>query len=131
MSIRVRAVIIQNIKLLALEREKAGDHFWCFPGGGVKDGESEKEALKRECKEEINVKIEVGPKIWQQDFKGDKINFYTCNIIEGEVGKGDGPEYQESDNCNGTHEPVWLDMEKLSNYDLRPNDLRDYLIKKA
>ena len=128
MSIRVRAVIIRDDELVALERHKDDSHFWCFPGGGVEEGENEKEALIRECLEEINIQVKVGEKIWEQDFHGDIIKFYLCQIISGEVGKGNGPEYENND-TGDIHEPVWLPMIDLRKYDLKPNDLRDKLIR--
>ena len=36
---------------------------WEFPGGKVEPGESEPAALARECKEELDVQIEVGGKL--------------------------------------------------------------------
>lgn len=127
--LRVRAVIIKNGQILALERYKRDDHFWCFPGGRVEEGESKKEALERECLEEVSVKVKVGKKICHQDFKGDSINFYLCEIISGEVGKGNGPEYQKGSDYSGTHHPVWLPIKELAKYDLRPKDLRDKIIE--
>lgn len=128
MSIRVRAVIIHNNNLVALERHKGDSHFWCFPGGGVEEGETEKEALIRECLEEINIQVKVGEKIWEQDFHSEKISFYLCHVISGEVGKGNGPEY-ENNNGNDIHEPVLLPLKDLQKYDLKPNDLRDKIIR--
>jgi 8-oxo-dGTP diphosphatase len=36
---------------------------WEFPGGKVEPGESDVEALVRECREELDVGIEVGPRL--------------------------------------------------------------------
>lgn len=128
MKIRVRAVIIKNDKVLAIKRDKEGDHFWCFPGGGIEEGESEQEALERECLEEANINVKVGKKIYHQDFKGDNINFYLCEILSGEVGKGNGPEYQNKSGSTNTYEPIWLPIKDLKNYDLRPVELRDKIL---
>jgi 8-oxo-dGTP diphosphatase len=38
---------------------------YCFPGGGIEPGESEKEALIRECREEVNVAIRPVRRLWQ------------------------------------------------------------------
>jgi 8-oxo-dGTP diphosphatase len=61
----VAAVIITDGRVLACERsappEVAGR--WEFPGGKVEPGESDEEALARECVEELGVRVEVGPRV--------------------------------------------------------------------
>ncbi|HSP81629.1 MAG TPA: (deoxy)nucleoside triphosphate pyrophosphohydrolase [Myxococcaceae bacterium] len=37
---------------------------WEFPGGKVEPGESEPEALARECQEELDVQLQVGRRLW-------------------------------------------------------------------
>ena len=59
------AAIIAHGRVLACARahppELAG--FWEFPGGKVEPGETEVEALVRECVEEIGVRVEVGERL--------------------------------------------------------------------
>jgi 8-oxo-dGTP diphosphatase len=61
----VAAVIITNGRVLACERaappEVAGR--WEFPGGKVEPGESDQQALARECAEELGVRVEVGDRV--------------------------------------------------------------------
>jgi 8-oxo-dGTP diphosphatase len=61
----VAAVIITAGRVLACQRsappEAAGK--WEFPGGKVEPGETEPEALARECAEELGVKVEVGARV--------------------------------------------------------------------
>ena len=56
----VAAVIITDGRVLACERsappEVAGR--WEFPGGKVEPGESDQQALARECAEELGVRVE-------------------------------------------------------------------------
>ena len=126
---RVRAVVIKNGRVLALERHKQGDHFWCFPGGKIEKDESAGEAVKRECLEEVNVGIKVGRKIYRQEFEGRQIDFYLGKIVSGKVGRGSGPEYQQRDGPSNTYRPVWLPIKNLAKYDLRPNGLRDKIVQ--
>ena len=61
----VAAVIITDGRVLACERsappEVAGR--WEFPGGKVEPGESDEEALARECAEELGVRVAVGARV--------------------------------------------------------------------
>lgn len=61
----VGAAIVANGRVLGCERaeppESAGR--WEFPGGKVDPGESELDALVRECREELDVEIEVGDRV--------------------------------------------------------------------
>ncbi|MEV4704055.1 (deoxy)nucleoside triphosphate pyrophosphohydrolase [Actinoplanes sp. NPDC049316] len=61
----VAAVIVSGGRVLACERsappEVAGR--WEFPGGKVEPGESDAEALARECTEELGVRVEVGARV--------------------------------------------------------------------
>jgi 8-oxo-dGTP diphosphatase len=61
----VGAAIISDGRVLACERalppEMAGR--WEFPGGKVDPGETEEQALIRECQEELGVDVEVGGRV--------------------------------------------------------------------
>jgi 8-oxo-dGTP diphosphatase len=61
----VAAVIIVDGRALAAERsappEVAGR--WEFPGGKVEPGETDAQALARECLEELGVRVAVGERV--------------------------------------------------------------------
>jgi 8-oxo-dGTP diphosphatase len=61
----VAAVIIVDGRVLAAERsappEVAGR--WEFPGGKVEPGETDAQALARECLEELGVRVAVGERV--------------------------------------------------------------------
>jgi len=89
-NVRVYGVCVQNGKMLTL-REKYGN--WDMvklPGGGVEFGEGLVACLKRECKEELNIEIEVGDVLYAQenyvpslmkDQKQIVIIYYWMNIV--------------------------------------------------
>ncbi len=61
----VAAVIIAGGRVLACQRsappEAAGK--WEFPGGKVERGETDQQALARECVEELGITVEVGDRV--------------------------------------------------------------------
>ncbi|MFC7548200.1 (deoxy)nucleoside triphosphate pyrophosphohydrolase [Plantactinospora sp. GCM10030261] len=65
MKVIVGAAIIAGTRVLACERssppEAAGR--WEFPGGKVEPGETEVDALVRECAEELAVPVTIGDRV--------------------------------------------------------------------
>ena len=84
------AIIIENGKIFATQPGygdfKGG---WEFPGGKIEQGETPKEACKREIKEELEVDIKVGELFDTVEY--DYPNFhlkmycYLCKISEGNI----------------------------------------------
>ncbi len=65
----VAAVIRDGERLFATQRGYGEfKDFWEFPGGKIEEGETPKEALKREILEELDTEIEVGPYITMVDY---------------------------------------------------------------
>lgn len=124
---RVRAIIIKDEKLLTIKRSKQDLVYFVFPGGGVEQGEDLETAMKRECKEELGADIKVIKKFTSERFDRGEIeqleHFYFCDILSGELGTGNGPEYDVNSGYEGIHELKWLHVNDLCNYDLRPKEV--------
>ncbi|MFI0451045.1 (deoxy)nucleoside triphosphate pyrophosphohydrolase [Actinomadura sp. 6N118] len=84
----VGAAIIRDGRLLAAQRaepaELAGG--WEFPGGKVDPGESDEDALVRECHEELDVKVALGGRIGGDWPLGAEsvLRVWTADLVEGE-----------------------------------------------
>lgn len=85
----VGAAIIEDGQVLACERsdppEVAGK--WEFPGGKVEPGESEEEALIRECEEELGVLIAVGARVGDDVLLGhgrSVLRVYLATLLKGQ-----------------------------------------------
>lgn len=85
----VGAAIIENNKILAAQRSEKMDNTckWEFPGGKVEACETHCEALKRELKEELGIKVITGDHIatGYSVNNGNKIvlHVYKATIAEG------------------------------------------------
>jgi 8-oxo-dGTP diphosphatase len=86
----VAAVIVMAGRVLACERsappEVAGR--WEFPGGKVEPGESDEQALARECAEELGVRVEVGDRVGRDvPLAGGRavLRVFAVSLWDGEV----------------------------------------------
>ncbi len=80
----VKGIILDNQNNIALL--KARGHY-LLPGGGVKSGESDHEALQRECAEEIGCNIDVIKEVGtsnqyrNKSMKQYEVIFYVAKVI--------------------------------------------------
>ena len=86
----VAAAIITDGRVLACERsappEVAGR--WEFPGGKVEPGETDQQALARECAEELGVRVEVGERVGPDvplAHGRAVLRVYAVRLLEGDV----------------------------------------------
>ncbi len=67
-NIRVYGILVRDGKVLLSEEEYRGRLLVKFPGGGLEYGEGIREALVRECREELNCQVEVGELFYVTDY---------------------------------------------------------------
>lgn len=130
---RVRGVIFDGDNIILIKRVKEGEEYWVFPGGMVEAGETIKEALKRECQEELCIDIKVGKLLVKRnlDLYEDKQveYFYFCEKTGGMLGTGEGPEFSEyKDRGWGSHEPISVTKDKIKELDLLPDEVKQMVI---
>jgi 8-oxo-dGTP diphosphatase len=69
------AIIPREGRMLIIRRSRQviAPLAYCFPGGGIEDGESEEEALVREVYEEIGIRVRPRRRLWHcvTDWKVD------------------------------------------------------------
>ena len=115
----VAAIIIKDRKILATQRNKSKFNYisykYEFPGGKIEDGEELEEAIIREIKEELGVKIEVKKFFMTVNYKYPDfpltMHSFICEIVEGKV------ELKEHIASK------WLEKSELKNLDWANADL--------
>lgn len=112
----VAALIKRGDKFLICQRprNKARGLLWEFVGGKVEKGESKKRALMRECKEELNIILDVGDVFIDVTHEYPDITvhltLFNAVIAEGE------PQLTEHNDMK------WITATEISNYEFCPAD---------
>ncbi|WP_211231311.1 NUDIX domain-containing protein [Halonatronum saccharophilum] len=70
-----KAIIIKNGKVLLTKNKSQLEVFYLLPGGGQNKFERLEDALRRECREEIGVDIEVGDIVFIREYIGRNHQF--------------------------------------------------------
>lgn len=117
--ITVVAALIEKDNKVLIARRSTGDKNvlgkWEFPGGKVKEGEKEELAIKREIKEEFDIRIKVinfiTNVVYDYPEKTVDLRLYKCKYVSGEFKLNDHSEY------------IWIEKEKILEYDLAPADI--------
>ncbi|QLQ37724.1 (deoxy)nucleoside triphosphate pyrophosphohydrolase [Micromonospora robiginosa] len=113
----VGAAIIVDGRVLACERaappEVAGR--WEFPGGKVEPGETEPDALARECAEELGVRVAIGDRVGRDVRMAhgrSVLRVYAARLLH-----GDQPTALEHGDLR------WLSATELDSVDWLPADV--------
>jgi 8-oxo-dGTP diphosphatase len=112
----VGAAIVRAGALLAQQRAYPADAagLWELPGGRVEPGESEPDALQRECVEELGVRVLVGDRVGHDVplSTGKVLRVFAARLTEGE------PEPRAVE-----HRAVrWVSAAELADVDWLPAD---------
>jgi len=124
-----RAVIVRDGKLLVIKMCDRSGIFYVLPGGGQKHGETMKQGLLRECREEIGIEVMIGPLLYVREYIGRNHSFskyhrdfhqvetvFACSIPP----KTEPVAGSEKDRKQIGF--AWLDLEKLSEHRFLPAD---------
>lgn len=80
---------------------------WEFPGGKVEPGESDADALVRECREELGVEASVGEQVWSA--RHDYVDF-SVDLLLYRATMADDASPQAHD----AHQLAWVERERLA-----------------
>ncbi len=118
MRVRGCAMIHEQDKLLVLAYDYPGGRIHALPGGGVKEGETLADSVRRELLEELGVEIEIIGLRYVGDMmaRGD-IGQTVHVVFEGRIRHG-RPELNRAH--TSASEMLWLDIADLASRQLYP-----------
>lgn len=117
--ITVVAALIEKDNKYLIAKRSTGDPSvlgkWEFPGGKLKDNETEMDAIEREIKEEFELDIKAKKflinNVCEYPTKVVDLRLYECEYISGDFNLHDHSEY------------IFVDKSEIINFDLCPADI--------
>jgi 8-oxo-dGTP diphosphatase len=112
------AVIINNGQVLLGQRRKGDRHSlkWEFPGGKVEPGESPRQALVRELREELMIEAKIGVEIarYEHDYASGSRVHLLFFVVKEFTGKPIARVFEQIE---------WVDLAALPEIDFLQGDL--------
>jgi 8-oxo-dGTP diphosphatase len=129
-----KAIIVEDGRLLAVQKADEAGTYYILPGGGQHPGETLAEAVRRECREELGADVTVGAMLWIREYIGRNHEFaeqdadfhqiefmFICALVTTE---GLGAGHLLDDGQVGIE---WLPLDTLERVRLYPAALRPML----
>lgn len=130
-----KAIIIKDNKVLLTKNKDAQGIFYLLPGGGQNPFETMKEALVRECLEEISAKVKVNNLRFIREYIGRNHEFSDKDFDFHQVEYMFECELIEPVTLEAGHLPddmqigvSWVKLNQLDNIRLYPRILKEKLI---
>ena len=112
----VAALIRDGEKFMIFQRpsNKTRAYQWEFVGGKVEPGETKQEALIRECQEELDITIEVGPVFMELVHEYPDITVHLT-LFHATIAEGTPQKLEH-------HDIKWITPDEIPNYEFCPAD---------
>lgn len=132
--ITVRAVIVQNDKILLIKKDSQNEGVrYTLPGGALESGETLHQAVIRECQEEINTTVDAYDVLHIADFFIPKFDLepYTRHQLEVLIQCQTPNDYIPGSGSDPDKHQVgveWLPVKELSQHTISPNFFAELLL---
>lgn len=124
-----RAILItKENKLLLMKRTKPNNVYYVTIGGGIDEGETSKEALIRELKEESGSIVKNIQFAFHYDDAEtqNSVDFFVCREIERMTPTGS--EWTKWNSDDNQYELIETSRDKLKDLPLKPDKVKDKII---
>ncbi len=140
--IRCAGLVIIDGKIALMHREnvladpenpsKPHGEYYVFPGGGLEEGESVREATERELSEELGITVRAGEELIKAEITPSYDEILTkCEYVSGSFGSGDGPEFSGNPayKDRGAYTPVLVSPDELRSLRIIPEAFKQLVIQ--
>jgi ADP-ribose pyrophosphatase YjhB (NUDIX family) len=131
---RAAAVILNRGRVL-LQEDMLGQPFWILPGGRMEHGESGRECIAREMREELEEDVRVERLLWlvenffeHRGMRWHEVGLYfLVSLAEDSRFLGEGPHFGVETEIDLKFRLEWYDVAQLDGLRLLPSFLREKL----
>lgn len=118
-TIRVAGLLIAEGRILMVEQGRGDERYWLLPGGGVRFGETLADALRRELREELGLRVGIGRLVAiVESISPDES--YKKHVVHLIFEISASPEALPEPNDGAVLNAAYLDEHGLSKADVRP-----------
>lgn len=115
----VRAIVIENGKLLVMHRNKQGNQYYTLVGGRMNDGETPEQALAREVQEETGLTVTAARLVYTEDHPApyNEQYIYLCEVApHAAIAIQDASEEGTMNKYGmNLHQPFWVNKQAFAN----------------
>ena len=116
---RARVVIVSpRGRVVLIRRRRDGERYWSFPGGGIRSGETPREAARREVHEELGLHVMPGRRLAQTS----KQVLFLARVTGEPRLRMRGPEVRRDG--RRAYRAQWVPLRALPDLDVRPRAAR-------
>lgn len=128
----VRAIILENNKILLMHRNKFGSEYYTLVGGMVKENETLEEALVREVREETGITVTSARPVYYEPHPApyNEQYIYLCQIApHGDIQMEENAEESFMNKMDmNLHVPIWAETGSFASLNFRTPQLQQALV---
>lgn len=128
----VRAIIIENDRLLIMQRNKYGNEYYTLIGGKVQDNETLEEALVREVQEETGLTVTSARPVYYEPHPEpyNEQYIYLCQVApHGDISLHVASEEGMMNKLDmNIHMPLWAETKSFAALPFRTPQLQQALV---
>ena len=119
-----RGLLVINDGVLLIHRIKQKNgvkqEYYVIPGGGIEEGESYEDTVKRELKEELGIDIKPIRLLYKQKINNEVHHYFLCEYLSGKIGTGNGPEFNSEEySTRGKYIPEIIPLKEIYKINLQ------------